>query len=1190
MKYRQTRFREKTRPQAGTRNLSPCRTAATLLLKTAAVVAMAGGTSALAQFRASIQGTVTDPTGAVIPGANVTLTDMDTGRSLNATTNGSGVYTFNSLAPDHYTVTTKAPGFKQQVIKDFTVVPEQSNAVNVQMALGDQGSSVDVSGNTVAPLDTANATISGTVDSNQIQHLPSAGRDVFSLTQLAPGVFGDGSQSAAGGANNLPGTQGPGGSGSGIFQTENGPQANANGGQYETNGIEIDGISTSSSVWGGTSTITPTEDSIESIKVDSNQYDAENGRFSGAQIQVTSKSGTNQFHGSLFFRANRPGLNAYQRYNGSGSLVAGSPSDRGLLRDTLRSNQYGGSIGGPILKNRLFAFFAYETTGNDSTTTSTGWYDTPAFDALAPAGGPIAQKFLTFPGAAVGASSVITQTCAGAGLVENVNCRTVTGGLNIGSPLTTGVGKQDLSFVNNTNPGIGGGLTNTADIAEYNTLNPTNNVGRQYNGRLDGDVTAKDHLAFAIYWVPQNSTTYQGSTRAYNLFHHSQTNDAYTIIYNHIFSSTFLNEARASDSGWRWNEVTSNPQEPFGLPTDQVDGNASNGQQIGSITLSSFGAPGPSNFDQHSYDYKDVATKIVGNHSIKFGGNVTRLYYLNNPTYSARPSYNFYNVWDFLNDAPHSEAGIFSSATGTPTTNRQDEREDIYGFFGQDDWKARPNLTINFGLRYSYFGPLSAKAGNLGVVQLGTGATTFTGLNVRIGGNLTQAQKGNFGPQFGFAFTPDTLKGRTVIRGGYGLNYNQSEIAITGNSGGNPPFVNNVNFQSGSTTAINSNIVYAVPANSNTLFGYPANPHTTGGYNTANLPVQGGATITAYQTRQPTIYTEHYSLDTETNLGHQFVGTVGYTGSVTRHLIVQSQLYINAFALGEAQNPLVENIDYYGNTGNSNNNALLVGLKHQMSHGVMFDAEFNYSRTMDTGSGPYYEDPYPYAPRLAYGRSDFDFGKAFKLYGLWQPVFSHGNYLSRLAANGWSVSGIYNVHTGFPFTATQNLGSNLYYANSNYSTLRPAAYNGNAGTNRSNTAYESGRPNLNFPAITATGAQPYFALAATGINTNAAGITNYTLPQTPGVSRNTFTGPGYMDVDATVTKNFVLPHVRGLGEAPGLEIRADAFNLFNETNLNQGALITNIANQNFGQVVAGANGQQAALAGRIVNLQARFSF
>ena len=159
-------------------------------------------------------------------------------------------------------------------------------------------------------LDTETATLSATISSNQIQHMPSFNRDVFQLAQLTPGVFGDGSQSAGGGSNITPGTQGPGGTNAGsagIFQTENGPQVNAAGGQYQTNGISIDGISTVSAVWGGTSIITPSEDSVHDMRVVSNGYDAEYGRFSGAQIQMTSKSGTNQLHGSAFFKASRPG-------------------------------------------------------------------------------------------------------------------------------------------------------------------------------------------------------------------------------------------------------------------------------------------------------------------------------------------------------------------------------------------------------------------------------------------------------------------------------------------------------------------------------------------------------------------------------------------------------------------------------------------------------------------------------------------------------------------------------------------------------------------------------------------------------------------------------------------------------------------------------------------------------------------
>ena len=667
--------------------------------------------AAHAQFRTSIQGTVTDPTGAVIPGAALTLTDTDTNHVVTATSNTSGVYNFNALPTDHFNLTVSAKGFTQKVMQDVNLVPEQPNAINVQMELGNAQLTVTVQGVEVPALETETASTSGVVTSNQIQHLPSAGRDVFQLAQLAPGVFGDGSQGAAGGTKNLPGNSGPGGSGNGqgICQTENGPQIIANGSQNSSNGISIDGISTVSAVWGGTSVITPNEDSVGNVKIVSNSYDAENGRFSGAQLQVTSKSGTNDWHGSLFFRANRPGLNAYQRYNGTGFYAnpTGTPSQRGLTRDTQRFNQFGGSVGGPIWKDRVFAFFAYETIRNSSSLTATSWYDTPAFDALAPANS-IASTFLTFPGAAVASSGFIEQSCSGIGLTEGVNCHQIPGqGLNLGSPLTSGLGKQDLTFQNPTNPGVGNGLSNVADIANYTTVNPSTTTDVQYNGRLDANVTQKDHVAFAIYWVPVSVTNYNGPVRPYNLFHHDQINDAFSVIWNHIFSATFLNEARANAAGYRYDEIASNPQAPFGLPVDTVDAIGSLNATNTANTFQTFGFPGPADFNQWTYTYKDVATKVQGNHTIKFGGELTRLYYLNNPTYNARPNYNFYNIWDFLNDAPHTENGSFNPFTGIPSTNRQDTREDLYGFFIQDDWKARSNLTFNLGelllLRRSLF-------------------------------------------------------------------------------------------------------------------------------------------------------------------------------------------------------------------------------------------------------------------------------------------------------------------------------------------------------------------------------------------------------------------------------------------------------------------------------------------------------
>ena len=340
-------------------------------------------------------------------------------------------------------ITVDMPGFQKQVVNDVQIIPEQPNALNIKLQLGQATQTVTVSGSDTPALDTETASLSGTISSNQIQHLPSYNRDVFQLAQLAPGVFGDGSQSSGGGTNNLPGNQGPGGSGSsqaGIFATENGPQIQTRGGQYETNSISIDGISTVSAVWGGTSVITPSEDSVQDVKVVSNSYDAEVGRFSGGQVQVTTKSGTNQLHGSAFFKASRPGLNAYQRWNGVGSDIPGTPAERGLNRDESRFNNYGGSLGGPIIKDRLFAFFNWETSPFSASSTAQGWYETSQFDASAATPGSVAAKYLSYKGEGVAASGMIQRTCASIGLTEGMNCATTSAGLDVGSPLKIGLG------------------------------------------------------------------------------------------------------------------------------------------------------------------------------------------------------------------------------------------------------------------------------------------------------------------------------------------------------------------------------------------------------------------------------------------------------------------------------------------------------------------------------------------------------------------------------------------------------------------------------------------------------------------------------------------------------------------------------------------------------------------------------
>ena len=484
---------------------------------------------ARAQYRTSIQGVVTDTTGAVIPGATLTLTNLGTNEKQVRTSGDDGVFNFNALPPDKFSLVVERDGFQKKVLDQLQLNPEQPNAVNVKMEIGAASTTVTVDASTEAALDTETADTGKSITENEILHMPTFQRDVTGLIQLAPGVIADGAQGGGGGGFQAPGTQTGASSGGGgnlghsssIFATENGASANANGGQFETNGYTVDGISTVSAVWGGSTVITPSEDSVSNVKIVTNAYDAENGRFSGAITEITSKSGTNQLHGSFFIQINRPGLNAYQRWNGPSSVQAYdpttgaklTPAERGLLRDSDRYNQLGGSIGGPIWKNKVFAFFNYEGQSEDVPATGTGWFATSALAGLAP-GGSIASTYLNFKGAGVLGTVIASTQCSDAGLIEGVNCRTIAGqGLNIGSPLTSGLGNQDLTYVDNNKPGVGSGLSDVADIAKYSTSNPTSSDFKQYNGRLDADVTSKDHASFAIYWVPCYHNQLQRRTR-----------------------------------------------------------------------------------------------------------------------------------------------------------------------------------------------------------------------------------------------------------------------------------------------------------------------------------------------------------------------------------------------------------------------------------------------------------------------------------------------------------------------------------------------------------------------------------------------------------------------------------------------------------------------------------------------------
>jgi hypothetical protein len=1171
--------------------------------------------SAQAQYRASIQGVVTDPQENVVSGATVTLTNHETGQVLTTTTNDEGIYNFAGLGPSRYSITAEKAGFKKKTLENVGVISEQANALNIQLEVGDVTQSVTVSGDSTPLIDTETSNLQGTVTSQEIQRLPSFGRDPFQLLQLAPGAFGDGAQGAGGGTQNLPATTvgGTGGT-DGIFKIENGGQISAGGARTGENNYQIDGVGTTSVTWGGTSVITPNEDSIKEVKILTDNYDAENGRYRGAQIQIISQNGTNQYHGSLFFRAHRPGLNAYTKYNGYSSFTPPGqtpPPHNGQVRDNDRFNDLGGSVGGPIIHNRLFAFFAYERLENNAATgTTSGWYETSQFRALAPSGSN-ATKFLSFAGVAPNGGTQVDHDCTFVGLKEGVNCHFIPGqGLNLGSPLTAPLGTRDAGYVSNQNPGTGGNgsggannLGTTPDIAFFtNVLNPNNSNHVQYNGRMDFNATSKDLIAFSIYYVPNSSTSINGNgTRKMNMFNSTSINEAETAIWDHTFSPTLINEARVNAAGWRQKDLASNPSAPWGLP--QVSFNATGGINVNGFGIGSFNG-----FDQWTYAGKDVLTKVHGAHTIKMGGEFTRLLSVDAPFWADRPGYTFNNIWDFLNDAPVAESAQFDPKTGVPSALRKDLRSNLIGLFFQDNYKVRPNLTVTAGLRWEYFGPISEKNGKLATVVLGTGSNTFSNMSVRTGGGLYNAQKGNLGPQLGFAWSPRAIVGhdfgsRLVLRGGIGIAYNGLVQSNSLDGRFNPPFVDNgQSFSGNQILYINS-----FPTDVHNPNGYASNPNAILTFGSNNLPNpscvkpgqnNGCIDLTAFPANWPTTYTYHYTLGGEYDLGHQWVASVGYQGNTTRHLTEHYNLYNVGSAQGLALNRLVSGVIFYADDGSARFNALLLELKHVFSQSFQLDTEYRLSHTMDSGSNAYAGGFYQWNLATGFATSDYDTRHAFKVYGIYSPtIFKGSNNWKEKVAGGWTISGILNAHSGFPFTPVYNNGE--------VTTGFDPVFN--FGQNSGGSSSDAGSGNL-LPAKYLGGFKPNFRSPASGVNGGALFTEPSTpagtlfpclfpnppvaqcpagqqafgpLPTFPGIARNSFTGPGYFGVDATLSKSFGLPRMRVIGEGAKLEIRGNFYNLFNKLNLYNPQ--TDILNGHFGEA-------QNALGARVIEMQARFSF
>jgi len=1163
-----------------------------LLTGLAIILFFAGSGSA--QFRAGVQGTVTDSAGGVVGGATVTLSNKETNQSQTTTSSDAGFYSFTGLAPGNYSVTAEKQNFKKTIVDNVNVEAEATRGVDVVLPPGGVNETVTVTAEPLA-LQTEDANVRKTLTNEEVLKLPQIGRDPYELVRLTPGVFGTGARGADGGGTLLPNTSGPPGSNVGIFATEDRQPISANGQRVSSNNYTIDGSSVNSQTWGGGAVITPSQESVKEVQVLSSTYSAEDGRNSGAQVKVVSQNGTNDWHGSAFFKIDDPSLNAFNRM----PRFVG-PIDTGGPQKVLQKYKtFGGSFGGRIIRDKLFFFFAYEGLRNNSSNTYSSYVETDAFRqaVLSLRPNTLTAKIVGDPGAAPRVVSVLTPSCAdlsgdvngdGTG-GSSVGCQVVGNGLDIGS--ITGTYGTYVQFFNAKRAPVGGGLDGVADLQKVLLENLQKFSGNQYNTRIDWNLTSKDTFTASTYIVPNTATTADTAAASRPMADIISQRLSYALgfVYRRIMSSTSVNEARFNVTRWGFDETKSNPDTNFGLPRIEIENLFGDRIRFGA----QYGPNTPGVINERQFEFRDIYTRIFGNHAVKIGGEYRRDLNSNGEIGGARPLYSFKGLWNFANGTPIFEQ-IVADQNGKPSANNAKFHTGDLGLFVQDDWKFRPNLTLNLGLRWEWFSPITADQGVIGNLNLGpTGS--LAGATISTRRNFTNNNFKNFAPQLGFAWTPNWLgENKLVIRGGGGVGYDRLPNALLANARRNPP--NGTLFQEccgtngtsdGFGTPFDGGLITYVQSADGTILGYPANPLLGQGLNPATgLPNSGSVEIYGAPRDLPDAVVYRYSLEGQYQLPHDMVATLGYQGSQGRHVVRILPLHITTVG----SNPNIFAAYFASPDVNSNYNAMIARLQGRFFRQLSFDTNYRWAKSIDTAS---FESPcactnqsFPVDQREERGPSDFDVRHSWVASAVWDvPIFRDRKSWAGKVLGGWQISSITTWNSGFPWTPKAFGCLQQADTPGNFCDPRPLAYSGQQPIDNTNYNFLHGGlfPGafISGPGIDCNIAPGCNTVFDTVIPFNANPFANR-----PGIGRNVFRGPRYFDEDMSFIKSFGLGSWGFLSEGSSLDLRFNFFNIFNNLNLApffSDTDPTHVASQGFGRATT-------ALAERVGEFQIRFSF
>ena len=1041
----------------------------------------------------TISGQVRDPSEAVVAGARVIATATATAIPHATTTDAGGNYQIPLLPIGGYTLRVEASGFQTIERSGLILVVDQHMDLNFNLQVGNVSDTVTVTGDT-AQLQTEQGSIGTVLDQQKVVELPLNSRTFYSLAYMVPGVVPPANNSYNGWR--------------GGFNVAGAPE--------NTNNFTLDGFDNNNEQLGNPS-FRPSVDAIQEFKVLTGVYSAEYGHDAGGQVIVTGKSGSNQFHGLAFEYFRNQDLDAKNFFAPAGPAPA------------YKRNQFGGTFGGPIVRNKTFFFFNYE-------------------------GLRLHQQLSVL-------TTVPTQAML-AGDFSSILPATQLKDPFTGTPIP-GNKLPSIAQWNTPASSIGRALAAYYPAPTYTTAagaKPSNNYlfnalatdGANQNGlRIDHYFSSRDFLYATSNYsndpsvLPYNTLCASRTIPGFGC-NSVQSNDLSGISETHTFSPALVNVVRFSYNLYHTTRAQQDGSIDF-IGTNHIPnvflGPAGNNKGLPSTTVTGYAAIGgptnnPQDVKNNEFQFADQVIWIRRAHSLKFGADVRRNRQNALSILTGRGAFNF----TASTSAPTTGYALADMLAGLPTTTSNNPyAPKIYVFtldvngFVQDDWKVSSRLTVNIGLRWELNSPFTAQDNQESsfspadgkVVQAGTG---------RYGANLVQYNYKLFEPRFGFAYKLDD---KTVLRAGYGIYGNApTSFAGIGNLFYNVPMRNPQTFNSSVATPL-----------------LLSNPFPTG---------TSGGTSAPYgidYVFKPA-YVHQYGFGIQRQLTTNILLDVSYFGSRGLHL--PDQININQPAAQSAVTatagvnalrpyPAFGNIIWYQSAGISSFNSLQAKFEKRFSHGVNLLASYTYGKSLDNTPGFNGSNASNAQPqnsrnlRSEYGLSDFDNRHRLSVSGVYQfPFGKDGRWLRNgvgaMILGGWQFSEIFSTYSARPFT--------IYYS-----------------SNVSNTLNLHDRPNI-VGDLNAGPKTPTQWFNAAAISTPPTGTFG-------NEGRNAVAGPGFFDLDTTLSRDF------RFAERYSLKFRAEYFNVLNHPNFDlPGATV---AGSGFNTIPTAADPRQLQLA-------LRFSF